>query len=194
MTEKTRLREAALARRDALALEIRIEAALALPDLFPFDQVDVRGRWVSAFLPIRSEIDARPLMDAVRERGGRLCLPVFETRTAPMSFRALERGAPLVPMGFGTSGPGPEAATVTPDILLVPLSAFDRHLNRIGYGKGHYDRALAGLDALGRRLAIGLAFSVQEVDEVPVEPHDRPLDMIVTENGVRSAHAPSVSR
>lgn len=183
---KAALRAAALARRDALQPAARIEAALAIADLFPLDRIPVAGRIVSGFLPIQSEIDARPLMDRLRLAGARLALPAFPDRKGPMIFRELVRGADLVPMGFGTVGPGPEAAELDPDILLTPLAAFDRAGHRIGYGKGHYDRALARLDSRARRIAVGIAFSVQEVDAVPHEPHDRRLDFVLTETGFRT--------
>lgn len=183
---KADLRAKALAARDALHPDFRIEASLKLAEHFPFDAVSVAGKTVSGFLPILSEIDVRPLMEALAARGARLALPVFAARGVPMTFRLMQRGAPLVPMGFGTRGPGPEAPEVEPDILLVPLAAFDAHGNRIGYGKGHYDGALARLDATRRRMAIGVAFSTQEVDEAAAEPHDRALDALITEAGFRA--------
>ncbi|MEI8146998.1 MAG: 5-formyltetrahydrofolate cyclo-ligase [Alphaproteobacteria bacterium] len=186
VTTKSTLREAALARRDALDPAFRIEAALAIAEAYPLDRFPVRGRVVAGFLPIRSEIDPRPLMDRLRAEGARLALPAFLGRSIPMVFRVLERGADLVPMGFGTLGPGPEAPEIEPDILLVPLSAFDGNFHRIGYGKGHYDTALGRMDATRRPIAIGLAFSTQEVEEVPAEPHDRALDAVLTEAGLRT--------
>jgi 5-formyltetrahydrofolate cyclo-ligase len=183
---KSALREAALARRDALDPAFRIEAALALAEAFPLDLLPVAGKIVSGFLPIQSEIDARPLMDRLRIAGARLALPAFPDRKGPMVFRELVRGAELVPMGFGTFGPGPAAAEIDPDILLTPLAAFDRAGHRIGYGKGHYDRALARLDRIAPRIAVGIAFGCQEVDAVPHEPHDRRLDHLLTETGFRT--------
>lgn len=183
---KSALREAALARRDALDPAFRIESALAVAEAFPLDRFDVAGRIVSGFLPIQSELDIRPLMDRLRRAGARLALPAFPDRKGPMVFRELIRGADLVPMGFGTFGPGPEAPELDPDILLTPLAAFDKAGHRIGYGKGHYDQALARLDRIAPRTAIGLAFSVQEVDAVPHEAHDRKLDFLLTETGFRA--------
>ncbi|CEJ10392.1 putative 5-formyltetrahydrofolate cyclo-ligase [bacterium YEK0313] len=183
---KAALRDAALARRDALPIEARIEASLAVAALFPLDRIAIAGKIVSGFLPIQSEIDVRPLLDRLRAAGARLALPAFPSRTTPMVFRLMERGAPLVPMGFGTFGPDASAPEVEPDILITPLAAFDAAFNRIGYGKGHYDRAFARLDATVRRLAIGVAFSVQQVEVIPVEPHDRRLDAILTETGYRA--------
>jgi len=183
---KAALREAALARRDALDPAFRIEAAMTLAEAFPLDRIPVAGKVVSGFLPIQSEIDVRPLMDRLRRAGARLALPAFPDRRGPMIFRELVRGADLVPMGFGTFGPGPEAAEVFPEVLLTPLAAFDAAGHRIGYGKGHYDYALTRLDAMGRRIAVGMAFSCQEVDAVPHEPHDRNLDCLITETGFRA--------
>ncbi|MGU9982083.1 5-formyltetrahydrofolate cyclo-ligase [Phreatobacter sp. HK31-P] len=183
---KAALRDAALARRDALDPAFRIEAALTLAETFPLDRIDVAGKVVSGFLPIRSEIDVRPLMDRLRRAGARLALPAFPDRKESMIFRELVRGADLVPMGFGTYGPGPEAAEVFPEVLLTPLAAFDRNGHRIGYGKGHYDMALARLDAMARRIAVGIAFACQEVDAVPHEPHDRKLDFLLNETGFRA--------
>ncbi|MCZ8313929.1 5-formyltetrahydrofolate cyclo-ligase [Phreatobacter sp.] len=188
MTQPTKadLRAAALARRDALDPAARIEAALVLAETFPLDLIPVAGKVVSGFLPIQSEIDVRPLMDRLRLAGARLALPAFPDRKGPMIFRELIRGADLVPMGFGTYGPGPEAAEVFPEVLITPLAAFDARGHRIGYGKGHYDRALARLDEMGRRIAVGVAFACQAVDAVPHEPHDRGLDFLLTETGFRT--------
>jgi 5-formyltetrahydrofolate cyclo-ligase len=180
---KARIRADTLQRRDALAVGSRIEMSLAAAEhgdaCLSFDP----GTMISGFLPIRSEIDARPLMDRLRARGARLCVPIVADRTTIL-FRELVRGMPLISTGFGTVGPGPEAAVVDPHLLIMPLAAFDRRGNRIGYGAGHYDRAIERLEKRGistRR--IGLAFSIQEVDAVPAEAHDRRLDAVVTEIG-----------
>ena len=177
---KNEIRREVLARRDTIAGDARIEKslraaenALALPvlrDLMP-------GTVVSGFLPIRSEIDARPLMDALRAKGARLCLPAVLDRET-IAFRELLRTGELVDTGFGTVGPGPDAAVLEPEVLIVPLAAFDRQGNRLGYGAGHYDRAIARLDAPA---LVGLAFAEQEVASVPAEPHDRPLHAVATD-------------
>ena len=125
-----------------------------------------------------------------RERGARLCLPVvLDPET--IVFRDFVRGAELVDSGFGTSGPGPDAELLDPDMLLMPLSAFDATGNRLGYGAGHYDRAIARLRDKGRSpLLVGTAFSLQEAEKVPAEAHDVPLAMILTERGLRSFPQP----
>jgi 5-formyltetrahydrofolate cyclo-ligase len=182
--EKSRLRQAALARRDSLATETRIEYSLLAArhalELIRFEP----GAIVSGFLPIQSEIDARPLMDRLRQRGAILCLPVVLNREE-IVFRELTRDSGLVPTGFGTVGPPPEATVLDPHIMLMPLAAFDDSGNRIGYGAGHYDRAIYRLEEKGvmpRRF--GLAFSTQRVAHIPAEPHDRRIEAIVTELGV----------
>ena len=181
---KAAIRNERLALRDAMTPETRIEGSLAMVELagdrIAFDP----GTVISGFWPIRSEADIRPLMAHLRSRGARLCLPVVHDRET-IVFRELVGGAPVVKTGFGTTGPGPEAAVLDPDILLVPLSAFDRTGHRIGYGAGHYDRAIDRLKAKGRvPKLIGIAFDCQEVASVPAEPHDVPLDGILTESGL----------
>lgn len=184
MMNKVQLRETALARRDALDPVKRVEFSIAACEHGAEALTFEPGTIISGFLPIRSEIDPRPLMDMLRIRGARLCLPVVVDKTT-ISFRELVRGAPLVDTGFGTSGPGPDAEVLDPQILLVPLSAFDRQGNRIGYGAGHYDRAITRLKAKGiDPVLLGVAFSVQEVDNVPAEAHDKKLGAIVTESGL----------
>lgn len=181
---KAEIRSNILAKRDKLETMHRIEMSLAASDhgigylQFP------AGAIVSGFFPIRSEIDARPFMDNLRQKGARLCLPIVQDKTT-IVFRELVRGGKLVDTGFGTRGPGPDAPVLDPEILIMPLSAFDRKGGRIGYGAGHYDRAIARLFEKGMtpRL-VGFAFSMQEVDSVPTESHDQPLEAIITEAGV----------
>ncbi|MCB1449177.1 MAG: 5-formyltetrahydrofolate cyclo-ligase [Nitratireductor sp.] len=180
---KAELRKQALARRDAIDPVSRIEMSLAVAEFAAPHIIFEPGTIIAGFLPIRSEIDLRPLMDILRQRGARLCLPVVMDKTT-IVFRELVRGAALVDTGFGTSGPGPDATVLDPQILLMPLSVYDGQGNRIGYGAGHYDRAIRRLLAKDiQPQRIGFAFSVQEVDDVPFEDHDVPLDAIVTEKG-----------
>ncbi|TGE00271.1 5-formyltetrahydrofolate cyclo-ligase [Methylobacterium nonmethylotrophicum] len=179
---KADLRKAALARRDGLAAAAREDASrriaeivLALPELAETDLV-------AAYWPIRSEVDVRPLINALRARGQAVALP--QVTPDGLVFRRAAEGDALAAGGFGLSEPGPDAPAVEPRALLVPLAAFDRRGHRIGYGKGYYDRALARLDAAGPVLAVGVAFAAQETPRVPDGPHDRPLDRVVTEAGL----------
>lgn len=184
--EKHALRIEVLARRDAAPVEWRIEASMAIAALGG-EAVEIGpAETVAGFWPIRSEVDVRPLMAALADRGARLALPAVIDSTT-IVFRALERGGALIETGYGTAGPGPDAATVTPSVVLVPLAAFDARGHRLGYGAGYYDRAIAELTAAGKRpRLVGVAFDLQEVEQVPAEPHDEPLDAILTESGLRS--------
>ncbi|MEP9386108.1 5-formyltetrahydrofolate cyclo-ligase [Mesorhizobium sp. KR9-304] len=187
---KRELRRSALERRDALDPCWRIEASLEMAEVAK-TVIDIKpGGIVSGFWPMRSEVDVRPAMFALRENGARLCLPAILDKST-IVFRELVRGAALVDMGFGTAGPGEEAETLDPDIMLVPLAAFDARGHRIGYGAGFYDRAIARLTAAGHapRL-IGIAFDCQEVPEVPDEPHDVVIPEILTESGLRRFEPP----
>lgn len=177
------LRKQALARRSAMEPMRRIEASLALVEAVESLPIP-EGAVVSGFWPIRDEIDPRPLLDRLRAKGHRLCLPVVAK--PHLIFRELTRETILVPAGFGTTVPDVASRELRPDVMLMPLAAFDRAGNRIGYGKGHYDTAIAALEKNGPVTCIGLAFQTQEVDHVPAEPHDKPLDGILTENGYRS--------
>lgn len=173
---KAQLRSEALARRDALELDDRLlwdeaiaERVLALP-------VFTQGP-VSAYWPMRSEADPRPILEALHERGLPLCLPAIVEKR--MHFRRWAPWEPIVPGGFGTLVPAPEQPEVKPAILIVPLAAFDRRGCRIGYGKGYYDRAITELEPAA---TIGIAYAAQEVAEVPAEVHDRRLDWVVTQD------------
>jgi len=181
--EKEALRKQVLARRDAMPTMERIEKSLAAAQHGASNIVFDPGTVVSAFFPIRSEIDTRPLMDDLRKKGARICLPAVIDRTT-IVFRELLRTAELVDTGFGTRGPGEDAEVLDPELLLMPLSVFDHVGGRIGYGAGHYDRAVAKMIAKGMEpTLVGVAFDCQEVGRVPVEVHDQPLSAMITESG-----------
>lgn len=186
---KAQLRKQALAARDSLDPVLRIEMSLALAAHGAAAINAGPGDIVSGFLPIRSEVDIRPLMDILRSRGARLCVPAIIDKQT-IIFRELVRGAPLIQTGFGTAGPGPEAAILDPQTLLMPLSVFDKTGNRVGYGAGYYDRAIARLRAAGGQpRLVGCAYSIQEADLVPAEAHDIRMQAVLTELGCRSFEA-----
>ena len=176
---KAAARAAAAARRDAL--EGRAAAGPALCERALAAIPWPAGCAVSAYWPMRSEIDPRPLMAALHARGHAIGLPVMRGAGQPLAFRDWAPGLALVPGGYGTKVPGPERPEVVPAVLLVPLLAFDRSGYRLGYGGGFYDRTLAALRAGGPVLAVGLAHAGQEVAEVPRDGHDQRLEWIVTE-------------
>lgn len=182
---KAQLRNERLAARDAIAPEERISKSLAMADHAGEAVAFASGTIVSGFLPIRSEADLRPLMARFAARGARLCVPAILDKQT-IAFRELTEGLPLIETGFGTVAPGAEAAILHPEIMLVPLSAFDARGHRIGYGAGYYDRVISRLREKGLHpKLIGIAFDCQEVAHVPDEPHDISLDAILTESGLR---------
>jgi 5-formyltetrahydrofolate cyclo-ligase len=182
---KASLRAERLAARDALSAAERVEKSLSLASHGMAAIYLNDGTLVSGFLPIRSEVDVRPLMDLLRQRGARICVPVVLDKET-IVFRELTPGAELVAGVFGTVGPGLDAAELDPEIMLVPLAAFDRRGHRIGYGGGYYDRAILRLQQKGLDpKLIGIAFDCQEVASVPDEPHDIRLHGILTESGFR---------
>lgn len=185
---KAALREQVFARRDALDPDWRLQASSRIVlHALPF-VLAARLAPVAAYWPMRSEVDPRPLMAWLHASGVRICLPVVGEETSRMVFRAWAPGDTLARSSLGVMEPAATAAEVQPRLVLTPLAAFDRAGRRIGYGRGHYDRTLAALSGDGGPLSrIGLAFAAQEVDAVPTEPHDQPLDAVITEDGVQLA-------
>ncbi|WP_335617815.1 5-formyltetrahydrofolate cyclo-ligase [Bartonella choladocola] len=183
---KNTLRREALAKRDRIPEKQRVVISQKLVEELQKLLAILKGKTVAGFWPIKSEIDPRPLMSALKKHGFKLALPAIINKTK-MVFRIFEDEGKLVDMGFGTVGPSEDAQIVAPETLLVPLSAFDSKGNRIGYGAGYYDRAIASMRENGHNpLLIGLAFDCQEVPSIPAEPHDQKLAMILTESGLRS--------
>lgn len=186
---KARLRAAALARRAAMGDEARRIAsrrasAHAMGYLLE-KAAEISGAEIALFAPFRDEIDTFPLAETLRLKRARLSLPVVMGRGEPLLFRRWEERAHLPPSGpFAIPTPGSGAEVVQPAIVLVPLAAFDRRGFRIGYGGGFYDRTLARLRTENDVLAIGYAFSCQEVEKVPQEPHDERVQAVVTDEAV----------
>ena len=142
------------------------------------------GTIVSGFMPMKSEINPLPLLRKLADAGAVLALPVIAGRGKPLIMRAWRWNEPLAAGQWGIREPKPEAAEVEPDILLVPLLAFDRAGHRIGYGAGYYDLTIARLRARKPVTAIGLAFAAQEVTAVPATARDARLDLVLTESQV----------
>jgi 5-formyltetrahydrofolate cyclo-ligase len=172
-----------LAARDALSGERRTAAAQAIARRgLPFEIVP--GAIVAGYSPIRSEIDPVPLMRTLAAPGVRLALPAIMAGDQPLKFRVWSPGDRLQRGRLGILEPSADAKEVIPDILLVPLAAFDRAGHRIGYGAGHYDRTLEQLRKLKAITAVGIAAAVQEVEAVPALSHDAALDYVLTETQV----------
>jgi len=177
---KADLRAAALAKREALSDAQRAAAAQAMAKRgLPF--AILPGVVVSGYSPIRNEIDPVPLMRRLAEQGARLALPAVLSRGKSLAFRAWSPDDRLMLGPLGIPEPSPAAQELVPDIMLVPLAAFDRQGHRIGYGAGHYDYTLAHLRKAKAITAVGVAFAVQEIKAVPALPHDVALDYVLTE-------------
>src|SRR5262249_23610797 len=168
---KTEIRRDAVARRDALPAAERAAAAATIAAR-PLPVAVPAGAIVSGFSPLKSEINPVPLMRAFAEAGAGLALPVVAGRGKPLIMRAWHFGAPLVAGVWGIREPPPEAPEVFPDILIVPMLAFDRTGHRIGYGAGYYDMTIARLRSVKPVIALGIAYAVQEIAEIPVTPRD----------------------
>jgi 5-formyltetrahydrofolate cyclo-ligase len=180
---KAALRSEAVARRDALPAEAR-QAAGETIAAREFPLALAAGTIVSGFMPMKSEINPLPLLRKLAERGAALALPAVPGRGKPLIMRAWQWGEPLNSGVWGIREPKPDAKEVDPDILLVPLLLFDRQGYRLGYGGGYYDRTIAGLRARKPVIAVGIAFSAQEVESVPITPRDVRLDLVLTEREV----------
>jgi 5-formyltetrahydrofolate cyclo-ligase len=177
---KTALRRAALARRDALPPAARMAAALAIADRgLPVEVTP--GTVVSGFSPLKNEISPLPLLRRLADTGASLALPVVIGRGQPLVMRAWSFGVPLASGVWGIREPPADAPELNPDILIVPLLAFDRRGHRIGYGAGYYDMTIARLRAMKPVTAIGIAFGSQEIAAVPATPRDARLDLVLTE-------------
>jgi 5-formyltetrahydrofolate cyclo-ligase len=177
---KTALRRAALAQRDALPPAERMAAALAIAERgLPVEVTP--GTVVSGFSPLKSEISPLPLLRRLADAGASLALPMVIGRGQPLVMRAWSFGAPLVSGVWGIREPPAHAPELNPDILIVPLLAFDRRGHRIGYGAGYYDMTIARLRAMKPVTAIGIAFGSQEIAAVPTTPRDERLDLVLTE-------------
>ena len=180
---KADLRAAALATRDALDDEQRASAARKIAARgLPIGVA--RGTIVSGYMPIRSEIDPTPLLRKLAAKGARLALPAVMARGKSLAFRAWSPDDRLLMGPLGILEPSPAATEIVPDIMLVPLAAFDCQGHRIGYGAGHYDFTLAHLRKVKAVTSIGLAFAAQEIEAVPALSHDERLDYVLTETKV----------
>jgi 5-formyltetrahydrofolate cyclo-ligase len=177
---KAELRAKALAKREALSDKQREKSAQALAKRgLPLDIV--AGMVVSGYSPIRHEIDPAPLMIKLAAQGARLALPVVNARGKSLTFRAWSPSDRLMLGPLGIPEPSPAAAELIPDVMLVPLAAFERLGHRIGYGAGHYDYTFAHLRKSKAIIGIGVAFGVQEIEAVPALSHDVALDYVLTD-------------
>ncbi len=182
---KTTMRRHALARRDLVTHQEAHDAAAAMSALalalVEKLQAARPAPVVSVYWPIRSELNTRPLIESLCERGVEVALPILVAVKRPLLFRAFKPGDELAKGPFGLSEPSADKAALEPDIVFAPLAAFDRKGYRLGYGGGLYDATLNAMRARHPVTAVGVAYALQEADSIPIEDHDQKLDFIVTE-------------
>lgn len=179
-SQKVRLRAKMKALRTTLKAE-NLDAANLLSENLPDSLLRSPAKVVSGYVPIGSEIDPILLAHELTRKGRKLCLPRLVLGADELSFFIWDFGDPLESGPFSLVQPDGNPERVYPDLLLVPLLAFDRKGSRLGYGKGHFDRAIESLRKLSKITLCGIGFSGQEVSRVPTERHDQKLDWVITE-------------
>ena len=184
---KTDLRRHSLARRDLVTSQEAHDAAAsiakagcALVEKLVAEH-GLSAPIISVYWPIRSELNTRPLIDALAAKDFHVTLPVMHKVRHPLVFRDFTPGDDLVKGPYGLSEPADDKPARDPDIIFSPLAAFDRRGFRLGYGGGIYDATLDALRPRKKVIAIGVAYATQEADHVPTEPHDQRLDYLLTE-------------
>ncbi|MCG3268953.1 5-formyltetrahydrofolate cyclo-ligase [Yoonia sp. I 8.24] len=177
MMDKTAARQAAFARRKKAHADAKASAGYLSEVLAGY-----RGVPLAGYMPMRTEINPLPAMDEAAAHGP-IGVPVIIADGQPLQFRLWEPDSTMVKGAFGAQIPE-TGAWMQPEIVIVPLVAFDSHGGRLGYGGGFYDRTLEQLRAQRPTMAIGFAYAAQEDSALPLEPTDQPLDLIVTEKGI----------
>lgn len=177
--EARRAAHRAQAREAAAAIRVRWREAM------PQGLLVTPGMPVAGYWPVRDELDVRGLLADLAAGGADVALPVIAAPDRPLGFRRWRPGDVLASGEFGIATPPLDARPIVPQLLIVPLLAFDRAGYRLGMGRGYYDRTLRALRAGGPTVAVGVAFAAQEVAEVPHDGFDERLDWVVTERGAR---------
>lgn len=179
---KAALRSQALARRGLInGIESRAFAQ-RLANIGAGIVAEKKAGIVSVFWSIGTEPSTFQLLENLARQGVQTALPVMQGRAAPLVFRLWKEGEPLAEVKWGIKEPLPSAREVEPDLLFVPLAAYDRKGNRLGYGAGYYDRTLAKLRAKKSITVVGVAYGIQELQEIPTDSHDEKLDYLLTDH------------
>lgn len=143
------------------------------------------GGIIAGYWPVNAEINVMPLLVQLLHKGYACALPQVIKKMPPLIFRSWNEKMPMQANMYNIKEPDPtKSAIVRPDVVIVPLLAFDAAGHRLGYGAGCYDQALRHLKSTGQVLAVGVAYDLQKIDKVLAEPHDCPMDMVVTERTV----------
>jgi 5-formyltetrahydrofolate cyclo-ligase len=184
MPDKVEARAAAKSRRAAILLTDRVTFSQRIAKIDLGQQLSPPPLVVSGYVPLGDEIDPQPLMSGLQAKGYQLSLPVLQGRGLPLLFRRYAPGDSLERVQWGIQEPRSGQPLLDPDILLVPLLAFDAGGHRLGYGGGYYDRTIAALRLLKPVLTVGIAFDQQRIDAVPHLDYDQRLDFVLTPSGL----------
>ncbi len=179
---KSLLRKQTLVARSAISNKQKSLAANSAAKLFikniPINKNDI----IAAYWPISDELSCLPLVKQLRGRGHQICLPVTIAENKPLIFKLWQKEPKLLDGEYGIRIPDNDAPILAPNIIIVPLVAFDKKGARLGYGKGYYDRTIANMKQ--KPLLVGYGFALQEVEQIDSESHDVPLDYMVSEKKV----------
>jgi 5-formyltetrahydrofolate cyclo-ligase len=178
---KAALRKDVLARRERISEDEARAFAKRLAMLGAHFVAEQKPASVSAFWSIGTEPSTFPLLESLQRQNVPTALPIIEGRGKPLTFRLWQKGEPLAEAKWGIREPLAQAQEVFPDLLFVPLAAFDRSGNRLGYGAGFYDRTLTRLKSMKPITTVGIAFAIQEVPRVPADETDEKLDFVLTD-------------
>ncbi len=181
--DKAALRREMTARRDAISAAERKLAALEVATLGLPEGLATAPCVISTYWAIGAELDPGKLERRLRAEGHTIGLPCIQGRSEPMLFRTWSHGEPMRERKWGIMEPLDTAPAVDPDIMLVPLLAWDRQGFRLGYGGGYYDRTIAALKARKAITLVGFAYDEQRVDAVPHLDYDQRLDWMLTPSG-----------
>ncbi len=174
--------EMARERRDAAAAELGLDGALAAMERF-LATIPLRGdEAIGAYWPLGAELDPSPLIETLRQRGHACALPFADQPGTAMIFRLFDDATPLTFDQFDVPAPHVDAPIIEPDIVICPMLAYDRSGARLGYSFGYYNETLADLRARRGAIAVGYAYSRQEVEFMPIEAGEQRMDYIVTES------------
>ena len=144
-------------------------------------EIPAAGNIIAGYWPLGDEIDCRPALGALKLAAAQVALPVVAGQGQVLLFRSWCPGDELQPGPFGTAHPTPRAGVIVPNILLLPLIAFDATGHRLGYGAGYYDRTVADMRQDRAIVVVGIAYDEQEVEAVPADRHDQRMDAVITD-------------
>ena len=189
---KASLRALCRAQRAALKPEARRIFAVTFAQRF-LQHIEVEGKTIACYWPTGDEMDARLLLDRLEARSITCCLPVSDEETYTLAFHRWDLTTPMINGPHHIAMPDPRYSKIMiPDIIVVPLLGFDSTGHRLGYGAGYYDRTLAQLrEQKHKFLTVGAAYACQQLDTIPADEHDVPLDMIITEEAVMDCRSTS---